>query len=107
MHTSISHQVYLHELASQQKANYINNFADAKGRARASEVFNGICSFLSKDPFNFPGTECHNKDKGIFICKSYSGIEPLLITIIFQDKPEDSRWLVCVKIVDLDGKILL
>jgi len=96
--------VYLSERATNQKSELATRWSadHPDGTHRAYELFDGITSFLAKDPFSFESTENVKEYPGYFITKSYTGIEPYTVTILFSEMPENGRRLEAVRIRDKD-----
>lgn len=101
-------QVYIDTAASEQKIMLIHRLEYSPvGKEKAVELFRGITKFLSQDPFSFKSTNCVNEEKGIFITKNYSGIEPFVVTFVFSDSHRDGRKLLRVRVIDAQGNVLV
>lgn len=101
-------QIYISEAASEQKDKLINKLEHTcLGKEKVDELFLGITKFLSQNPFRFLTTKCIDEERKIFLTKSYSGIEPFVVSFLFSDSHSEGRWLHRIRVVDAQGNVLI
>lgn len=101
-------QVYIATAASEQRDRLLKKIEYiSHGKDNVSSLFQGITKFISQDPFQFKTTECIDEEKGIFLTKSYSGIEPFVVSFAFSDSQSKGRWLLRIRVVDTQGNVLI
>lgn len=104
---SVLTTVHASERAEKQKSECLDFFI-AKNPANAQEqhtlLYEGINSFLSRNPFMHPSTQPLGGVSDGYIAKLTFGTEPLYITIIFTDSYADGRQLHGISIATVSGE---
>lgn len=108
-HVSVLTTVYASERAEKQKRECFDFFI-SRNPANAQEqhtlLYEGINSFLSRNPFVHPSTQPLDGVSDGYIAKLSFGTEPLYITIVFTDNYADGRQLQGISIAAVSGEII-